>query len=310
MSSCTPARLGAGDFRPAGTVDWVLDRARTADWGAAELAGGREFLVASDARRKELYWARYSAFGQRVTGPEVSPASDLPAGLPVAGEGPALYPELGACPIPPRYPDAAHLAQIAARSLAEHPVPGLPEPLYLRQPDAREPGQPKRKELQRPGRRQRILGRPASVLVDRGDKRLCQADNPDGSGDRGAQDGPDRPGLTPRVTLVGYSMGGLVVRLWAFRHPGVVMHLVELASPDAGTDAATNFFAIFLSRCASGALHDLTPFFVSDFNNRVDLSHYWDPDPASTHITTVAAVPPTGEHPDGSVPEGLSFIHI
>lgn len=115
--------------------------------------------------------------------------------------------------------------------------------------------------------------------------------------------GPDRPGLSPRVTLVGYSMGGLVARLWAFQHPGVVSHLVELASPDAGTDAATNFFAIFLSPCASGALHDLTPFFVTDFNTRVDLSHYWDPDPATTHITTVAAVPPTGDHTDGVVSE-------
>ncbi len=115
--------------------------------------------------------------------------------------------------------------------------------------------------------------------------------------------GPDRPGLAPRVTLVGYSMGGLVARLWAFRHPGVVTQLVEIASPDAGTDAATNFFAIFLSRCATGALHDLSPFFVADFNNRVDLSHYWDPDTAMTHITTVAGVPPTGDHTDGVVPE-------
>ncbi|GEM_PF-6276010 len=114
--------------------------------------------------------------------------------------------------------------------------------------------------------------------------------------------GPDRPGLSPRVTLVGYSMGGLVARLWAFQHPGVVTHVVEIASPDAGTDAAANFFAIFLSRCASGALHDLSPFFVADFNNRVDLSHYWDPDPAATHITTMTAVPPNGEETDGVVP--------
>ncbi len=115
--------------------------------------------------------------------------------------------------------------------------------------------------------------------------------------------GPDRPGLSPRVTLVGYSMGGLVARLWAFQHPGIVTQLVEIASPDAGTDAATNFFAAFLSRCASGALHDLSPFFVADFNTRVDLSHYWDPDRAASHITTVAAVPLTGDHTDGVVAE-------
>ena len=115
--------------------------------------------------------------------------------------------------------------------------------------------------------------------------------------------GPDRPGLAPRVTLVGYSMGGLVARLWAFQHPGVVTHLVEIASPDAGTDAATNFFAALLSPCASGALHDLAPIFVSDFNKRVDLSHYWDPDPPAAHITTVAAVPTSGDQTDGVVTE-------
>jgi len=116
---------------------------------AAPAAAGREFVVAADARRKEVYWARYAPGGQRIGDPAVGPPGEIAAAgtggpVPVAGEGPALYPELGACPIPPRYPDAAHLAQIAARSLAEHPVPGLPEPLYLRQPDAREPGQPKR----------------------------------------------------------------------------------------------------------------------------------------------------------------------
>ena len=38
---------------------------------AVEAAAGREFLVASDARRKELYWARYAADGQRIAGPVV-----------------------------------------------------------------------------------------------------------------------------------------------------------------------------------------------------------------------------------------------
>ena len=31
-----------------------------------------------------------------------------------------LYPELGGDPIPPRYPEAAYLAEIAVRRLAEH----------------------------------------------------------------------------------------------------------------------------------------------------------------------------------------------
>jgi pimeloyl-ACP methyl ester carboxylesterase len=115
--------------------------------------------------------------------------------------------------------------------------------------------------------------------------------------------GPDRPGLSPRVTLVGYSMGGLVTRLWAFQHPGIVIQLINLATPDAGTEEATNFFAVFFSRCAGGALHDLAPLFVSAFNARVDLSHYWDPDPATVHVTSIAGVPATGERTDGVVDE-------
>jgi len=105
-----------------------------------------DYLVATDARRREVYWARYKAAGQRVDGPHVSRPADLPAGLPVAGEGPLLYPELadGAAPIGPIYPSAARLAAMAAARQATGEPPGPAEPLYLRRPDAREPGKPKR----------------------------------------------------------------------------------------------------------------------------------------------------------------------
>jgi tRNA threonylcarbamoyl adenosine modification protein YeaZ len=126
---------------------------------AAGAAAGREFIVAADARRQELYWARYAPAGRRIGGPAVSspaevalaagapgaaPAAAGPAPWPVAGEGPVLYPELAACAIAPRYPDAAQLAQIAAERLADGGPLELPEPLYLRRPDARVPGKPKR----------------------------------------------------------------------------------------------------------------------------------------------------------------------
>lgn len=116
---------------------------------AAPAAAGREFIVATDARRKEVYWARYSPEARRIGGPAVGrPAelatAELTASGPVAGEGPVLYPELSGDPIPPRYPDAVLLAEIAAERLAEGlPLPP-PEPLYLRRPDARVPGKPKR----------------------------------------------------------------------------------------------------------------------------------------------------------------------
>jgi tRNA threonylcarbamoyl adenosine modification protein YeaZ len=114
---------------------------------AVPAAAGREFIVAADARRKELYWARYAPEGRRIGEPAVGPAAEVAraaAPWPVAGEGPALYPELGACAIPPRYPDAAQLGQIAAERLADGGPPEPPEPLYLRRPDARIPGKPKR----------------------------------------------------------------------------------------------------------------------------------------------------------------------
>jgi tRNA threonylcarbamoyl adenosine modification protein YeaZ len=111
---------------------------------AAPEAAGREFIVTTDARRKELYWARYSPAGERAEGPAVTGPALLPAGYPVAGAGPRLYPGLTAEPLPPVYPAAADLAQIVAERQARG-APVLPaEPLYLRKPDARVPGAPKR----------------------------------------------------------------------------------------------------------------------------------------------------------------------
>jgi tRNA threonylcarbamoyladenosine biosynthesis protein TsaB len=112
---------------------------------ASTVGPGREFLVATDARRKEVYWARYDAAGRRVAGPDVGPASSIPgaAELPVAGAGGQLYPEAFGEPIGPAYPDAGALCGLVASP--GDPVPLLAaEPLYLRRPDAREPGPPKR----------------------------------------------------------------------------------------------------------------------------------------------------------------------
>ena len=136
---------------------------------AASAGSGREFVVATDARRKEVYWARYDADDCRVAGPAVGPASSIPEAteLPVAGTGGQLYPEAFGEVIGPAYPDAGTLCGLVARSLAASSAlpslaapsfaapssaarlsslpPLLPaEPLYLRRPDAREPGPPKR----------------------------------------------------------------------------------------------------------------------------------------------------------------------
>ncbi|HET7385739.1 MAG TPA: tRNA (adenosine(37)-N6)-threonylcarbamoyltransferase complex dimerization subunit type 1 TsaB [Nocardioidaceae bacterium] len=105
--------------------------------------GGR-FLVATDARRKEVYWAAYDAEGTRLEGPHVAKPSDVPpdlAGGPVVGRGGLLYPESLPHAVPPEHPSAAVLAAI----VTEERVKLLdPEPLYLRRPDTSAPSPPKR----------------------------------------------------------------------------------------------------------------------------------------------------------------------
>ena len=114
------------------------------DAGPGGAAGpGGPFAVATDARRREVYWAGYDAAGRR----EGEPAVDRPAqiagrlaALPVAGEGPRLYTEQFPLGIGPALPSAAVLADLVARLLREDPAALLePFPLYLRRPDAVEP---------------------------------------------------------------------------------------------------------------------------------------------------------------------------
>lgn len=121
----------------------------TLDAIAADVdAGGGDFLVATDARRRELYWACYDGSGRRTVGPEVSKPALIPvSGLSAAGEGPMLYPEVLPDGLGPAFPAAATLCRIAVAALAAgDPDKKLlpPEPLYMRRPDVREPGVPKR----------------------------------------------------------------------------------------------------------------------------------------------------------------------
>ncbi|GAA2450466.1 tRNA (adenosine(37)-N6)-threonylcarbamoyltransferase complex dimerization subunit type 1 TsaB [Actinomadura vinacea] len=103
------------------------------------------FAVATDARRKEVYWARYETARQRSDGPSVTPPAEVPDDLPVIGEGVALYPDVLGRPDhepEPLLPSAGALAELVVARLSGAPGPELlpPEPLYLRRPDAREPG--------------------------------------------------------------------------------------------------------------------------------------------------------------------------
>ena len=110
----------------------------------AALSGGpigRDFAVATDARRKEVYLATYDDRGRRLDGPEVVRPDDAATDGPVAGEGAVLYPHAFPGGRPPSQPSAGWLARAVAEELAElHD----PEPMYLRRPDAAAPGAPKR----------------------------------------------------------------------------------------------------------------------------------------------------------------------
>jgi len=107
---------------------------------ADELAGLSEFAVASDARRKEVYFARYRD-GRRVAGPFVEKPEAVATDIAVAGQGAALYPDAFPHAIEVGFPDAGVLCRVVAERRYEL-LP--PEPLYLRRPDAVAPGQPKR----------------------------------------------------------------------------------------------------------------------------------------------------------------------
>jgi tRNA threonylcarbamoyl adenosine modification protein YeaZ len=91
------------------------------------------FLVATDARRKEVYLASYDETGTRLSGPTVTRPADVATDLPVVGAGPSLYPDAFTRPVGPTEPDAAWLARAVA---GEHVELLDPEPLYLRRPDA------------------------------------------------------------------------------------------------------------------------------------------------------------------------------
>ncbi len=141
---------------------------------AADVTAPR-FLVATDARRREVYYACYDETG-RYCGPHVDRPGDIErcGDLPAFGEGTRLYADLFPVADGPMYASAATLCRVVARELAGLGSDGAapngaapdgaaypdgvarrvvllpPEPLYLRRPDAREPGAPKRVTETRP----------------------------------------------------------------------------------------------------------------------------------------------------------------
>lgn len=123
----------AAGITPHGVCSLDVVAREWADNGAPE-----EFVVVADARRKELYWARYSADGTRLGDPQVSAPEKLPE-LPVAGSVPDAFADQ--VQLADGAPVALDPGVLAARW--DVLAPAGDEPYYLRPADATVPGKPK-----------------------------------------------------------------------------------------------------------------------------------------------------------------------
>ncbi|GAA1351032.1 tRNA (adenosine(37)-N6)-threonylcarbamoyltransferase complex dimerization subunit type 1 TsaB [Falsarthrobacter nasiphocae] len=133
---------------PAGSEDETTPPAQN---------GGEALLVATDARRREIYWALYSPEGRRLAGPAVGAARQAaerarelwPGAMSVVGEGALLYADAldEALPAARRHlgeaarPSAAGVARIAAHALAAGAALPRLGVQYLRDSDAKLPAQ-------------------------------------------------------------------------------------------------------------------------------------------------------------------------
>jgi len=89
-------------------------------------------LVVTDARRREVYWARYRD-GVRVDGPAVNAPADVPADASAVAGSPEHGALLGLPPLPPTVPTASGLVRAVDWDTPPEPL----VPLYLRRPDAK-----------------------------------------------------------------------------------------------------------------------------------------------------------------------------
>ncbi len=132
----TAAALGQALGKPVYPVP-------TVDAIAVEARSGHRLLVATDARRREVYWAVYDETGARVEGPHVDKPADLAERLPAlnvasaAGQGAEMYADVLDQPIAlAPFPSPHGLVAVAAADLVAKAEPGPMTPLYLRRPDA------------------------------------------------------------------------------------------------------------------------------------------------------------------------------
>jgi tRNA threonylcarbamoyl adenosine modification protein YeaZ len=91
-----------------------------------------EVLVVTDARRREVYWARYRD-GVRIDGPAVNAPADVPANAEAVAGSPDHVALFDLPRQPAVYPTASGLVRVV--DWTAEPAPLVP--LYLRRPDAK-----------------------------------------------------------------------------------------------------------------------------------------------------------------------------
>ncbi|MFC8047336.1 tRNA (adenosine(37)-N6)-threonylcarbamoyltransferase complex dimerization subunit type 1 TsaB [Nocardia sp. NPDC057353] len=110
--------------------------ARAEKPGAGSDPDAAGLLVVTDARRREVYWARYRD-GLRVAGPAVDKPADVDPEAAAAIAGSASHVDLFDLPVLPVESPSPHgLVTVAAPALLAGAVPEPLVPLYLRRPDA------------------------------------------------------------------------------------------------------------------------------------------------------------------------------
>lgn len=111
---------------------------------AAAVGFDRPLLVVTDARRREVYWARYDN-GKRVEGPAVRRPAEVPAAPSELVAGSAEHAEFFDLPYTNvASPTPLGLVSVVADRIMAGAAPDPLVPLYLRRPDATEPGGPRR----------------------------------------------------------------------------------------------------------------------------------------------------------------------
>ena len=114
----------------------------------AKGVAGEGFVVCTDARRKQVYWARYDGSGRRAEGPDIGTAAAVAEHMrgvvpAVAGIGASLYADdLAAFERIDGvdHASAQDVVALVAQRVRDRAPADVMEPMYLRRPDAQPPG--------------------------------------------------------------------------------------------------------------------------------------------------------------------------